>query len=147
MQRPIRWLMLSLVVAMLAGCPEPPPQRVLTLEPNSHFTFGGELQAGDVLRIGVEGLAEAERVRLQKCGPQCESTEPVRAWSAADFAKGEVVQPIAEAAEYYIWVEDTARPKSANYGEALPGTSERLEGARFVVEFGGRVKMSVVVTR
>ena len=147
MQGMIRWLLLSLVVALLAGCPEPPPQRVLTLEPNSHYTFGGELAAGDVLRLSVDGLAEAERVRLQKCGPQCESTETVKTWSAADFAAGDVAQPIAEAAEYYLWVEDTARPKSASYGEALPGTSERLEGARFLVEFDQRVRMSVVVTR
>jgi hypothetical protein len=143
MINPIR-LSLALACLLLAACAAPPPAEPLfALEPNYQYTYGGMLKTGDVLEVRVEGLSATERLHLNRCGlPDCETTEVIATWEAKHFADAPAVQETIDTdAEYYLWVEDSAKPKAES---ALKGDGEKPAADGGEVTFGGHVRVAVV---
>jgi len=141
MIKPIR-LLLAFACLLLAACAGPPPgEQLLSLEPNYQFTYGGTLKTGDALEIRAEGLSGSERLHFNRCGPECQTTEVIATWQATDFADARAVQQLIDTdAEYYLWVEDTAKPKAES---ALKGGDDKPAAEGGEVTFGGHVHVAV----
>jgi hypothetical protein len=94
------------------------------------------MRRGDVVSLHVLDLGTNYRLRLHRCGPQCNSAEPVGIWDQSQVpADARVVVVVPADGKYYFWVEDISKP-TGKYGEALVATASERTSSSLIIHYG-----------
>jgi hypothetical protein len=113
-----------------AGASDPAP--LIYVEPQRSRTFGPQrvVPAGTVFTIKVLTKADANALRLHRCGEACKSAETVKLWQPGDYRVGDELTWRADReGTYYLWAQD---PRD---GRSLEATTHWFVGNRTRIAF------------
>ena len=116
------------------------------VEPEYHKTFGPtrELARGELITLKVTAIGEHQRVRLHVCTVKpCTRARTVTIWPKSSFAATDTASiAVAEAGEYYLWVDDVARNPD---GTSVDPVKWSDDGKFLVVEYASGLKVAARV--
>ena len=127
-------ILFFLAAFALASCSS---QATFRLEQSNQRTFAATtpLREGEAIRLHVTGLGAQHRLRFHRCGPLCNTAEPVATWEQHQIpADGNLIVKVPSDGEYYFWVEDFSKVTS-KYGAALTAMRATSNSSGFTVKY------------